>query len=34
MMLKLQRVRSELTKGKKNEEMWQKKINFKKTPKN
>ena len=33
MMLKLQRVRSELTKGKKNEEMWQK-INFKKTPKN
>ena len=33
-MLKLQRVRSELRKGKKNEEMWQKKIKFKKTPKN
>ena len=33
-MLKLQRVRSELRKGKKTEEMWQKKIKFKKTPKN
>ena len=33
-MLKLQRVRSELRKGKKSEEMWQKKIKFKKTPKN
>ena len=33
-MLKLQRVRSELRKGKKNEEMWQKKIKFKKNPKN